>query len=121
MTGLNLDGIFNETNSSLQKRAIYDDWIEVGAVQFDSKGNLWCTNSQTYEPISVKYANGEWESFSLGSGITETQDLAKLLIDKNVTTTAINIPKIPKKFPCLEVSGEERPLRAKINNTPEIK
>ena len=83
MTGLNLDGIFNETNSSLQKRAIHDDWIEVGAVQFDSKGNLWCTNSQTYEPISVKYANGEWESFSLGSGITETQDLAKLLIDKN--------------------------------------
>ena len=83
MTGLNLDEIYNETNSSLQKRAIYDDWIEVGAIQFDSKGNLWCTNSQTYEPLSVKYTSGDWESFSLGSGITETQDLAKLLIDKN--------------------------------------
>jgi len=83
ITELNLDEIFNETNSSLQKRAIYDDWIEVGAIQFDSEGNLWCTNSQTYEPLSVKYTNGEWESFSLGSGITETQDLAKLLIDKN--------------------------------------
>ena len=34
---------------------------------------------------------------------------------------AIIIPKIPKKFPCLEVSGEESPLKAKINNTPEIK
>ena len=83
MTGLNLDEIYNEVNSSLQKRAIYDDWIEVGAIQFDSEGNLWCTNSQTYEPLSVKYTNGDWESFSLGSGITETQDLAKLLIDKN--------------------------------------
>lgn len=83
MTGLNLDEIYNETNSSLQKRAIYDDWIEIGAIQFDSKGNLWCTNSQTYEPLSVKYTSGDWESFSLGSGITETQDLAKLLIDKN--------------------------------------
>jgi streptogramin lyase len=83
MTGLNLDEIYNETNSSLQKRAIYDDWIEVGAIQFDSEGNLWCTNSQTYEPLSVKYTNGDWEAFSLGSGITETQDLAKLLIDKN--------------------------------------
>ena len=83
MTGLNLDEIYNETNSSLQKRAIYDDWIEVGAIQFDSNGNLWCTNSQTYEPLSVKYTSGDWESFSLGSGITETQDLAKLLIDKN--------------------------------------
>ena len=83
MTGLNLDEIYNETNSSLQKRAIHDDWIEVGAIQFDSEGNLWCTNSQTYEPISVKYTNGDWESFSLGSGVPETQDLAKLLIDKN--------------------------------------
>lgn len=83
MTGLNLDEIYNETNSSLQKRAIYDDWIEIGAIQFDSEGNLWCTNSQTYEPLSVKYKSGDWESFSLGGEITETQDLAKLLIDKN--------------------------------------
>lgn len=83
MTGLDLDVIYNETNSSLQKRAIYDDWIEVGAIQFDSEGNLWCTNSQTYEPLSVKHTTGGWESFSLGSGVTETQDLAKLLIDKN--------------------------------------
>ena len=34
---------------------------------------------------------------------------------------AITIPKIPKKLPCLEVSGDESPLKAKINNTPEIK
>ena len=45
----------------------------------------------------------------------------KLPVDKNVTSIAIIIPKIPKKFPCLEVSGEERPLNAKINKTPEIK
>ena len=83
MTGLNLDVIYDETNSSLQKRAIYDDWIEIGAIQFDSEGNLWCTNSQTYEPLSVKYTNEEWESFSLGGGVAETQDVAKLLIDKN--------------------------------------
>ena len=42
-------------------------------------------------------------------------------MDKNVTVTAIAIPNIPKKFPCLDVSGEESPLKAKINNTPEIK
>ena len=83
MTGLNLEVIYDETNSSLQKRANVNDWIEIGDIQFDSEGNLWCTNSQTYEPLSVKYTNGDWESFSLGSGVTETQDLAKLLIDKN--------------------------------------
>ncbi len=83
MTGLNLDVIYDETNSSLQKRAGVNDWIEIGGIQFDSEGNLWCTNSQTYEPLSVKYTNEEWESFSLGNGVSETQDVAKLLIDKN--------------------------------------
>ena len=34
---------------------------------------------------------------------------------------AIAIPIIPNKFPCLDVSGEESPLRAKINKIPEIK
>ena len=40
-------------------------------------------------------------------------------MDKNVTVTAIIIPKIPNKFPCLDVSGEDRPLKARINKTPE--
>ena len=52
---------------------------------------------------------------------TTTNPFEKLPIDKNVTVTAMAIPNIPKKFPCLEVSGEERPLKAKINSTPEIK
>ena len=34
---------------------------------------------------------------------------------------AITIPRIPKKLPCLEVSGEDKPLRARINSTPETK
>ena len=45
----------------------------------------------------------------------------KLPTETMVTPIAIAIPIIPNKFPCLEVSGDERPLRAKINNTPEIK
>ena len=38
-----------------------------------------------------------------------------------ITVTAIIIPKMPKKFPCLDVSGEESPLNARMNKTPEIK
>ena len=45
----------------------------------------------------------------------------KLSTDKNVTETAISIPIIPNKFPCLEVSGEDNPLKAKMNKTPEIR
>ena len=45
----------------------------------------------------------------------------KFPIERNVTVTAIIIPKIPKKLPCLDVSGEDKPLNAKINKIPEIK
>ena len=45
----------------------------------------------------------------------------KFPIDRNVTVIAIIIPIIPKKLPCLDVSGDDSPLKAKINNTPEIK
>lgn len=75
--------LYDETNSSLQSRANHGDWTNIGAVEFDSDGNLWCTNAQTLEPLSVQYTNGEWESFSLGNTVTTDQNLAKLLIDEN--------------------------------------
>ena len=75
--------LYNENNSSLQSRAAHNDWTNIGDVQFDSKGNLWCTNAQTVEPLSVLYSDGEWESFSLGSMVSESQNLAKLMIDEN--------------------------------------
>ena len=42
-------------------------------------------------------------------------------MERNVTVTAIAIPIIPNKLPCLEVSGEDKPLKAKINKIPEIR
>ena len=53
--------------------------------------------------------------------ITYKNPLEKFPIVKKVTVIAITIPKIPKKFPCLDVSGEDNPLKAKINKTPEIR
>ena len=47
--------------------------------------------------------------------------IEKFPTDKIVTLIAITIPIIPYKFPCREVSGDDKPLRAKINNTPENK
>tara|TARA_A100001011_G_C14100103_1_gene752441 strand:- start:320 stop:538 length:219 start_codon:yes stop_codon:yes gene_type:complete len=38
-----------------------------------------------------------------------------------VTPIARAIPIIPNKFPCLEVSGDDNPLKAKIKSTPDIK
>jgi len=75
--------LYNSENSSLQKRFPHEDWTNIGAIEFDSEGNLWCTNAQTLEPLSVQYTNGEWASFSLGNTVTEGQNLAKLLVDEN--------------------------------------
>ena len=45
----------------------------------------------------------------------------KFPTDNIVTPIAMIMPIIPNKLPCLDVSGEDRPLKAKINRTPEIK
>ena len=42
-------------------------------------------------------------------------------MERNVTVIAIAIPIITNKLPCLEVSGEDKPLNAKINKIPEIR
>ena len=52
---------------------------------------------------------------------TYKNPVEKFPTDKKVTPIAIAIPIIPNKFPCLDVSGDESPLRAKINKIPEIK
>jgi hypothetical protein len=52
---------------------------------------------------------------------TYIKPVEKFPTEINVTVIAITIPIIPKRLPCLEVSGEDKPLNAKMNNTPEIK
>ena len=47
--------------------------------------------------------------------------LKEILTNKKVTIMAMVIPKIPKKFPCRDVSGDDNPLRANIKSIPEIK
>jgi len=47
--------------------------------------------------------------------------LNKISMDKNVTVIAKAIPKTPKIFPRLDVSGDDNPRSANIKSTPEIK
>ena len=88
-------------------------------------------NSQNYFDPDVNYPGKRtnclstidydlYNSIVLKVLVTFNPEL-KLPTDKNVTVTAITIPIIPNKFPCLEVSGEDKPLKAKINNTPDTK
>ena len=50
---------------------------------------------------------------------TNINPVEKFPVDKNVTVIAIAIPKIPNKLPCLDVSGEDKPLKARMNKTPD--
>ena len=69
----------------------------------------------------------EWDDLAklsdsiLLAEIEKINPVEKLPVDKKVTVIAITIPKIPNKFPCLDVSGEDNPLKARINKTPETK
>ncbi len=71
-------------------------------------GILYAINTPTEPPINKKPK-------------TYNNPVEKFPTDKNVTPMAIAIPIIPNKFPCLDVSGDESPLSAKINKIPEIK
>ena len=42
-------------------------------------------------------------------------------MSKKVTMMAMAIPNMPKKFPFLDVSGDDNPLRANMKRIPEIK
>jgi len=77
-----VDTVYDASNSSLQGRTVgTDGWVNIGGLDLDSKGNLWCTNSQTTEPISQFTKEGEWISYSLGSSVPESQHIAKLMVD----------------------------------------
>jgi len=59
---------YNNHNSSLQSALPSqpnEPFVRISDLEFDSKGNLWVVNAMVDEPLSVKTASGEWESYSL--------------------------------------------------------
>jgi hypothetical protein len=65
--------VFTNQNSSLQ-RVLNNDTsanipVQVGGVDFDSRGNLWVTNPLTQRPLSVYSTDGTWQSFNLPANV----------------------------------------------------
>ncbi|MFT3884436.1 MAG: DNA repair protein RecO C-terminal domain-containing protein [Flavobacteriales bacterium] len=77
--------IYNATNSSLQLYAAYanDGVVEVGGSVFDEDGNLWVTNSNCNNPISVRMRNGTWRSFNPGNVLGGNTLLSDLISAQN--------------------------------------
>ncbi len=70
---------YTPDNSSLSE-ANGNPVTKVGGLSFAENGDLWITNASCDEPLSVLRANGDWESYSLGSLGTD-KEIGTVLID----------------------------------------
>ena len=55
--------LYNSGNSSLMQIVGYD-WVRTGGSAFDSKGNLWVTNSLSSKCLHTMSPDGKWTGFS---------------------------------------------------------
>jgi hypothetical protein len=58
---------YGENNSSLRSIIPGGDAVRINGMAFDDDKNLWVTNTGVPNPVSVRKANGEWQSFPYGS------------------------------------------------------
>lgn len=58
-----------------------EPYVRIGGLDFDSKGNLWLTNSEVEKNLLMLTPSGEWESFTL-SGVTSNQ-IGELVVTRN--------------------------------------
>lgn len=75
--------LYDETNSTLQTRAGVGDVVKVGGSAYDSKGNLWVSNSDADHFLSVRKTDGEWMSFPHNGLITGNQNLRTVVVDNS--------------------------------------
>jgi hypothetical protein len=74
---------YKESNSSLQSIIPGGDFVRIGGVAYDPLGNLWMTNSNVSEPISVLKKDGTWQSYRAGNQITEFDALGEILVTQS--------------------------------------
>jgi hypothetical protein len=72
---------YTETNSSLQT-IMPGNFVRIGGVVFDPGGNLWMTNANVSEPISVLKPDGTWKSFSVDNLLSGYNTLGDVLVNQ---------------------------------------
>ncbi len=82
--------LYNQNNSSLQDITFipgYRNDVRINGTAFDKSGNLWVNNSLVDKGLSVLKTNGQWQNYSLGTILKDSEDanLGRMLIDKNGT------------------------------------
>jgi ligand-binding sensor domain-containing protein len=72
---------YDETNSTLQTYIQDKNFYRLGGIVFDGAGNLWVTNSNVPEPISVRKPDGTWISYDL-NGKLKVNALSRIINTK---------------------------------------
>jgi hypothetical protein len=68
---LEVKQVFTDANSSLQNILSSGPYIRLGGMAFDNNKNLWLTNSEVSEPISVRKPDGTWKSYDFKHKISD--------------------------------------------------
>lgn len=77
-----LKKIHNDQNSSLQNIFPGDNYVRIGGMAFDSKGNLWASNSEVARSLHKYSPDGKWQGFVLEE-IMNSFDMGSLLVTQN--------------------------------------
>ena len=64
VTNQEITNVFDYQNSSIQNILPSGPYMRLGGIVFDNGNNLWVTNSEVSEPISVREPDGKWTSFA---------------------------------------------------------
>lgn len=75
---------YNQYNNSstLTPRPGNDKWLGVAGLDFDKDNNLWVTNAFVTNGISVKRANGTWQSYSLAPHVSSVTEIGPVMADR---------------------------------------
>lgn len=73
---------YNETNSTLQDLDVWAKHVRTYGLAFDENNNLWITNSQVTNAISVKTFDNKWYGFEYYSEIN-TASIGDIIVTKN--------------------------------------
>ena len=79
---------YNENNSSLQDLESWDKQVRVYGLAFDESNNLWVTNSDVPNAISVKTPENKWYGFDYYNFIN-TASIGDIIVTKNNDKWAI--------------------------------
>ena len=99
---------YDQFNSSLQTALPsdpYPHFVRIGGMSFDSKYNLWVTNSLVGEPLSVFKADGSWESFEL-EGVQSNYDVGNIVLAENEDQW-IMLPRFGRDLYVRKADGSE--------------